>query len=121
MFDINDYTVELVAIVGLADLRQLDADDNSPDYVVNVLAKHDATARIEVLVLAKNQGGINKFHQDFPTAGTVIGDGTPANHDEWRVLAFPNQIQTSTSPVEVFRRGRLKAKRDARAHRDEHE
>ena len=108
MIDLSLYNTQMVAIIELTDLQPSDPANDNPDYLVNVLAKHPATNRVEVLVLAKNPGGIAQFRADFPNAGEVIGDGTPDDHDDWTMLAFSREVQNSTSPVEVFMRSREK-------------
>jgi len=110
MMNINAYTTQLVAIINLTDLRPVDPMIDDPAYVINVLAKHVATGRIEVIVIAKDDAGLLQFQQDFPTAGILVGDGTPDNHDEWQMLAFPKEVHDSTSPLEIFNRGREREK-----------
>jgi len=111
------YDKELIAIIQLADLKLTDPTEVSPPYIVNVLAKHNATERIQVLVEARTNGGLNQFRQDFPNAGIMVGDGTPDNHDEWRMLAFSREVQGSTSPVEIFKRAHKKQLASARKAR----
>jgi len=108
----DNYDTEISAIVKLSALRPTDPMASNPPYITHVLAMHRATNRVQLFIEAKNQQGINKFLQDYPNAGVIQGDGTPDNHDEWEQLAFPTQVNNSTSPVEIFKRGHIKLAAD---------
>lgn len=101
------YDKQLSAIINLSDLKPTDPVDLTPKYKLTILAIHDATKRVQVLVEARNNNGLNQFKLDFPQAGLMAGDGTPDNHDEWRMIAFPRNVEGDTSPVKIFNRARM--------------
>jgi hypothetical protein len=103
--------IQLTAIITKQDLQEYKPDPTTigvNDFVLTVLAQHKFTDQLQVLVESENQGEVNKFKSDFPDAIILTGDGTPENHEEWRMLLYPTETKGETSPLSVFRRGRTK-------------
>ncbi len=112
-------TQEKVIIVPLPELTA--ALDPGDGVEVNILAKHDASNRVMVLVRAAAPA-MQQLILNMPNAGVMNGNNfTPDNHEEWRQLALPTHIKGSTDPVEIFKRGVARERIDhARLHGEPH-
>lgn len=103
----------LVAVIGIYDTPQTTRNVMTGiPYIKSELAVNERTGKVQVYVMADNNGGLQAFQQDYPNA-EIKSDATIEDSDDWRVIAFPTEAMPDEStPLDNFYQGTVKENKE---------